>query len=166
MKLLKRLFGHTDTTQAAPDPSTLAAAAKKILGAHTSLNKIVNDYGATLASSAAPFPGCVADACKLPYPKEDIKMALLHMLRVVEDAQLRSALKMCYISLAQWQEGVGDTDVGLDFSKIDTNANAYELAKWVASHNDSAWKKAWSQMSAELETLRGDLQKLGLWDGP
>lgn len=119
MKLLNRLFGRTKTTQAVSDSLTLTAAVKKILEAHASLNQIVNDYGATLASSAAPWPGCVADARKLPHSKEDIKRALMYFLLTVEDSQLRSALKICYTSLAQWQEGVGDTDVGFASSKID-----------------------------------------------
>ena len=163
MKLLNRLFGRTKTTQAVSDSLTLAAAAKKILAAHTSLNKIASDYGAVLASSAAPAPACVADARKLPHPKEDIKKALVYALRLVEDPQMRSALKICYISLANWQEGVGDTDVGLDFRKIDPNADIHELAKWVTSHA-SAWQNWLRKASAERESLVADLQKLGLWD--
>lgn len=162
MKLLNRLFGRTKTEQTASDSLTLAAAAKKILAAHASLNKIATDYGAVLASSAAPAPGCVADARKLPHPKEHIKKALVYVLRVIEDPQMRNALKICYISLANWQEGVGDTDVGVDFTKIDPTADIHELAKRITSQA-SAWENWSLKARAERESLVGELEKLGLW---
>lgn len=163
MKLLNRLFGRTKTEQTASDSLTPAAAAKKILAAHTSLTQIASDYGAVLASSAAPAPLCVADARKLPHPKEDIKKALVYALRIVEDPQMRSALKICYISLAQWQEGVGDTDVGVDITKIDPNVDMHELAERITSQA-SAWEKWRLKATTERESLVGELQKLGLWD--
>jgi hypothetical protein len=70
---LNRLFGRTKTEQTASDSVTLAAAARKILAAHASLNKIASDYGAILASSAAPSPGCVADIRKLPHPRKILR---------------------------------------------------------------------------------------------
>lgn len=163
MKLLNRLFRRTKTEQSASDSLTLAAAAKKILAAHAKLNKIASDYGAVLASSAAPAPGCVADAGKLPHRKEHIKEALVYALRVIEDPQMRNALKICYVSLANWQEGVGDTDVGADFTKIDPRADIHEFANRIASQA-SVWKNWSIKASAERESLVGELQKLGLWD--
>ena len=162
--MLKRLFGRTKTEQTTSDSLTLAAAAKKILAAHTSLNKIASDYGAILASSAAPAPGCVADVCKLPHPKERIKEALVYAFRVIEDPQMRNALKICYISLANWQEGVGDTDIGVDFTKIDSNTEIHKLAKQITSQA-SAWEKWSLKARVERESLVGELQKLGLWSG-
>ncbi|HWP23358.1 MAG TPA: hypothetical protein VNM15_04115 [Candidatus Binatia bacterium] len=159
MKLLNRLFGRTKTGEAASDSLTLTAAAKKILTAHTSLIKIASDYGAVLASSAAPPPGCVADARKLPHPKEQIKNALVYALGIVEDPQMRSALKICYISLANWQEGVGDIDTGLNVTKIDPSGDIHELAKWIV-----ASEKWLLKARAERESLVGELHKLGLWD--
>lgn len=163
MRLLNRLFGRTTPGQAASDSLTLAAAAKKLLAAHGSLSKIASDYGAVLASSAAPAPLCIADARKLPHPKEEIKRALVYALRIAEDPHMRNALKICYISLANWQEGVGDTDVGFDLTKIDPNAKPHELAKWVTSQASAS--ENWSlKARAERETFVGELQKLGLWD--
>lgn len=163
MKLLNRLFGRTKTEQTASDSLTPAAAAKKILAAHTSLTQIASDYGAVLASSAAPAPLCVADAHKLPHPKEDIKKALVYALRIVEDPQMRSALKICYISLANWQEGVGDIDAGIDFTKIDPHTDIHELAKLMTSQAPT-WENWSLRVSAERESLVRELEKLGLWD--
>jgi hypothetical protein len=160
MKLLNRLFGRTKTAQPASDSLTLAAAAKKIHAAHASLNKIASDYGAVLASSTAPMPGCVADVCKLPHPKEEIKKALVYALRIVEDPKMRNALMICYISLANWQEGVGDTDVGIDLTKVDPNADTHDLAKWITSQASAS--EIWSlKARAERQSLVDELQKLG-----
>lgn len=103
----------------------------------------------------------------------------MYFLLTVEDSQLRSALKICYISLAQWQEGAGDTDVGFASSKIDIRRvqdlshklslssadilELRELAEWVTSRAP-AWEKWWPKVIAELESLVGDLKKRGLWD--
>jgi len=47
---------------------------------------------------------------------------------------MRNALKICYISLANWQDGVGDTDVGIDFTQIDPNSDTNEFAKSVSQY--------------------------------
>lgn len=61
MGLLDRIFGRTKTESSNTGAMPPAAA-----------EKIVQDYGAVLGSSA-PAPGCIADAGKLPHPKERIK---------------------------------------------------------------------------------------------
>lgn len=52
------------------------------------VEKIVQAYGATLEHNA-PTPGCVADVSKLPYPKEEIKRALIVALRSTKDPKMR-----------------------------------------------------------------------------
>jgi len=150
MGLLDRIFGRTKT-----DSSNAGAMPPAVA------EKIVQDYGAVLAS-AAPAPGCVADARKLPYPKERIKQALAFVLRMTKEPQMREQLKIGYISLAGWQEGVGEATVGIDLSKMDPNADPVELAKRITSQGAAAGK--WMpKVKAEQEALKADLQKLGLW---
>jgi hypothetical protein len=43
----------------------------------TTAEKVVNDYGVFMQSSAFPAPFCIADTKKLPYEKETIKEALI-----------------------------------------------------------------------------------------
>ena len=103
----------------------------------------------------------------------------MYFLLIVEDSQLRSALKLCYILLAQWQEGVGDTDAGFDFNKIDIrrvqelshkpslssaeSLEMRELAEWVTSRTP-AREKWWPKVIAELDSLVDDLKDRGLWN--
>ena len=67
----------------------------------------------------APTPGCVADAGKLPYPKEKIKYALIIGLKATDDPKMCEMLKFAFIQLADWQEGIGESDKGPDLSKFD-----------------------------------------------
>ncbi|MCK9419129.1 MAG: hypothetical protein M0R70_07105 [Nitrospirae bacterium] len=149
MGLLGRFFGRAKSKQT--DSSLTPEVAEKI----------VNDYGAVLAS-AVPAPGCVADERKLPHPKEHIKQALVFALCMTKEPQMREQLKIAYITLADWQQGVGDAAVGLDLTKMDLNAEPDELAKQIMSQGADVEK--WLQkVKAEQESLRGELQKRGLW---
>ena len=150
MGLLGRIFGRTKTEQlsAGTMPPDVA-------------EKIVQDYGAVLASTA-PVPGCVADACKLPHPKEHIKQALLFALHMTKEPQMREQLKIGYISLADWQEGVGDAAVGVDLTNIDPNADPIELAKLITSQG-TAVEKWIPKVKAEQEALKAELLKFKLW---
>jgi hypothetical protein len=163
MKLRNRFFGRTKKAQPVSNSLPLKAAAKTLLAAHDSLSTVASDYGAVLASSAAPAPGCVADARKLPHPKQDIKRALVYTLRIVEDPHMRNALKLCYVSLANWQEGIGDADVGIDFTRLDPNVDIHDLAKQITSHSPE-WEKWSLKAKVERAALVGELQNLRLWD--
>lgn len=83
------------------------------------VEKIINRYGEVLQFSAPP-PGGVADVKKLPYSKEKIKAAILQAITVSNDKNLNESLKAAYVQLADWQEGVGEQDIGFDFSNPDS----------------------------------------------
>jgi hypothetical protein len=59
---------------------------------------IVQAYGKRLETSA-PAPGTVADVNKLPYTKQQIKEALIAVLRSTDDPQMKEYLKIGYIQL-------------------------------------------------------------------
>ena len=150
MGLLDRSFGRAKDAQPAPTGMSPETA-----------QNIVQDYGAVLGSSA-PAPGCVADVRNLPHSKERIKQALVFALRVTKEPQIREQLKVAYISLADWQGGVGNETVGIDLTSMDLNADPLEMAKRVASQGELMEK--WTPLvQAEQEALKSELQKLGLW---
>lgn len=146
MGLLNKLFGTRKNAQ--PEPTMTAAMAERI----------VRDYGAVL--KFCPVPGTVADVQELPYPKERIKQALVFALKATADSKIRESLKIGYISLACWQEGVGPSRLGIDVTKMDPNDNPLELAKRmvVEGADMDKWNEA---VKAEEQALESELQELG-----
>jgi len=107
MDILKKIFGGK---QAKEESQT-----RQIIDAAT---KIVNHYGAFMQSSTFPAPLCIADTKTLPYEKDTIREALILLMRLCDDANTKQFLKFGYVSLANFREGVGETDLGLDFGKL------------------------------------------------
>jgi len=97
MGFLKKLFG---TKQDRPPQSMTPELA----------TQIIQEYGAVLQNNS-PLPGGVADISNLPYPKNQIKKALIIGLKTNDDPQMQEMLKTAYIQLTDWQEGVGDSAV-------------------------------------------------------
>lgn len=146
MSLFSRLFGNRS---------------KPASSSGTPPNAVVADFGELLATRA-PVPGCVADVRELPYPKDEIKRAIVVMLGVTTDSQLREHLKFAYVSLADWQVGVGSTHQGLDVTTLDRSKPVTDLAKEVAARGEQMQK--WQPIAkAEQEALIGELRQLGLW---
>ena len=124
--------------------------------------RIAQAYGDVLHSSA-PLPGCVADASRLPYDKDTIKHALAICLSANNDPHLIQHLKHGYLQLAAWQYGVGDETLGLDFTRIDLEADPSDIAELVRQRSATmAWWDA--LIKAERATLEADLRALGFQD--
>ena len=122
--------------------------------------EIVGTYGDVLASG--PVPGTVADTAELPYPKDTIKKAILVLLRATKDHAMREHLKSGFVSLADWQPGVGPNRVGLDTTKLDLTSDTAELAKLVVARSDAA--KGWlTKVKAEQDSLVTELRDQGYW---
>ena len=83
---------------------------------------IVNAYGKTL-EYLSPSPLYVADENKLPFPKEQVKSALLLMLHVTADEKKRESLKVGYLMLADFQPDVGDKDIGVNVDDLVNSAS-------------------------------------------
>lgn len=132
----------------------------------TSLNStaphiVVADFGEVLAVRA-PVPGSVADVDELPYPKDQIKLAILITLKVTNDPELREHLKFAYVSLADWQDGVGATHKGLDATKLDRSKPIQDLLNEIGDRGEEM--KKWQPIvKAEQEALVAELRKLGFW---
>jgi hypothetical protein len=125
------------------------------------VEKVVQAYGAVLQHDA-PAPGCVADASKLPYPKEQIKQALITALRLTKDAPAREHLKVGYIQLANWQPGVGDVDLGFDASRVDQTDDIQKQAQRIVTQF-SGYEKWAPIITAETRALESELRRLNLW---
>ena len=125
--------------------------------------KIVQEYGAALRL-VSRANRIVTDAANLPYRKELIKQALILELILSTDAKDRELLKVGYISLVKWQEGVGELPIEWDIPKAirDANGDSTGLAKRIGPDLDRVikWQHA---MKEEQDILVSELQKLGLW---
>lgn len=127
----------------------------------TDFVRIVQAYGKTMETSAS-VPWALADANKLPYPKQQIKDAIVAALRMTDDPQIKEHLKVGYIQLSDWQEGVGETNQGLDVSALDMSRDTESLAKAVLEQSSGSEK--WTAIAQkEQEVLKQELQELGLW---
>jgi hypothetical protein len=120
---------------------------------------IAGSYSDVLEYSA-PSPGTVADASKLPYPKALIKQAIILLLEINTDLQIKEQLIFAYLLLADWQEGVGNTNAGLDLSNMELTTGPAELAERVSAQDDA--DKMWTNKAEkERRQLRTELQELG-----
>jgi hypothetical protein len=124
------------------------------------MNKIIQEYGSAMVYKAPPSGG-VADVSSLPYPKSQIKKAIIQALYAVDGPEITTSLKDGYVKLSDWQEDVGEQSIGIDLSKFgmildtDERVDAYleqenQIEKWKDQVND------------EMESLQDDLEKLGL----
>jgi hypothetical protein len=124
--------------------------------------KIVSEFGAFLESNQ-PTPGTVADASKLPFPKDVIKESLVKCIKAEKDPQMKEVFQSAYIMLADWQEGVGETNVGLDVTNFDPTLSSDDDMKKLAnqiisqSKGFDKWKKI---VAAEQAQLMKDLDTM------
>ena len=109
MSFLEKLFGKKQDEGANPEKVVEALEAARV---------IVKAYGDFMQTAGYPAPGCVADASKLPYDKELIKAALKLCVRVTENEDYRSALRVAYVGLADFQPGVGEKNLGVTVSDV------------------------------------------------
>jgi hypothetical protein len=132
--------------------------------AYLSAAAVVHDYGVAVLSVSAAGRGCIADVCRLPHTKQRIKEALVLLLSVTEEVDLRERLKTSYLLLADWQEGVGQTIAPNPPSQGAGEASGAGAQDTQA--RDAAWQ-AWEQwrprVLQEERALKAELQQLGFW---
>ena len=118
---------------------------------------IAGSYGDVLVNNTMRT---IADTSKLPYPKNIIKQALIVLLNQNTDSQMLEYLKSSYWLLANWQDGVGPTNVGLELSNMDLTTDPVELAKQVSDQSSDV--QGWSEkVYAERLQLQAELKELG-----
>lgn len=148
MSIFKRLFGGNKPTSTATKMSDEEAV------------DIIQQYGAVLGTGVAATGG-VADVSLLPAEKQRVKQALQIGIKGSSDPSMKDHLKAAYLSLASFQDGVGNGGQGLDLSDLDLNSPVQELADQVLSKGDAFSK--WSQVvQDEMQALEAELKHAGL----
>ena len=120
--------------------------------------EIAGAYGDVLENNA-PVPGTFADTSKLPYPKPIIKQALTLLLKSNTDIQVKDHIKTAYLFLADWQEGIGSTNVGLDLTGMDISADPMQLVEKITSQ-DNGIEKWQTIANEERQQLKTELDNL------
>jgi hypothetical protein len=121
---------------------------------------VVQDYRIFLETSA-PLPGRVADERQLPHSKEHIKQAISVCISTIRDPGLNEHLKHGYLMLSAWQNDVGDENLGVDFTRLNLEADPIELAEQIQRESDVMRK--WNPLiKAEQSVLLTELKALGV----
>ncbi len=98
--------------------------------------EIVCDYGALLSEPSAL--GIVRDIRSLPHPKEGIKAALLTLLPLTEDAQMREHLRSGYVLLADFQPLTDGEVRALQTWQMALTESPQKMVKLVGQSSDAA----------------------------
>ena len=108
----------------------------------------------------SPASFYISDANKLPYPKDTIKQALVIALRANAKQQVMDVLKIGYLQLANWQEGVGESDLAI--GAVDYAEDNAEAVRRVTLNFEEV--DAWNAiLIKERMLLKDDLITLGVW---
>ena len=101
----------------------------------------------------SPAIGHVADSQKLPYSKKKIKEALIIAITNIPDPQAKSALSIADVHLANWQDGVGNEDVGMSLMDINPEGDVNNLIDGVLSkgNKDGSWEAKVMNDAKKLE---------------
>ena len=148
MSIFNRLFGRRATAAKAPEPIDYDEA-----------RNIVADFGEHLEAKPVA-PGTVRDCSELPHPKELIQSAFERLFADGVDPEWREALKIAYVALASWQNGVGPSTVGLDASKMNLDADPRELARAILARQSvgkevlAASETEWRKRTEDVERLQ------------
>ena len=127
----------------------------------TLAEQIIQVYG-NIMELQSPSQGCVADTSELPFPKEQIKNAIIFGLESTDNPQIKEALKTGYIQLAAWQDGVGNSHIGINYEKMDLDENPRKLVNQISNQRGEIEK--WMRVAEmERQSLKNELIKLGLW---
>jgi hypothetical protein len=112
------------------------------------------------ASAMRAKHSIVADASSLPYPKKSIKRAILFVLATSSDPAAREQLRSAYVSLAEWQEGIGPGPYAFDITPSeveDPRATAERIAAAGPLVPDIP-----ARVAAESKALLDELKARGL----
>jgi len=129
--------------------------------------KVMNDYGYHL-EHYAPSITQVADEDKLPYPKNLIKRSILLAIILSKDEEFKSALKVSYSSLSNYQPSIGLDNLGLSYEtisnlnnlidkNIDNQRNDEEAEKIISDLDDGM--KEFEKHNKNIQTEAITLEK-------
>ena len=124
---------------------------------------IIESYG-TVLEEKAKAPMFIADESKLPFPKDQIKNAILLALLISKERKVREYLKVAYLELVMWQMGVGDEDVqyGYLVSGHSLDDRPEYLAKDLLNDDDGMDDSWMSVIMEERNKLKLEIDKIRL----
>ena len=123
--------------------------------------QIIQEYSRVLLNNC-PQPDGVADTSELPYPKNQIKQALIIGLKATDDPNIQKALTIGFMKLACWQIGVGAPKAGINLAGLDENTNLKKLVQLLLEQE--ARNEKWRHLvQVEQNELKEDLIYLGFW---
>lgn len=117
--------------------------------------EIIENYGSILETQS-PAPDRWLDVSKLPYPKDRIKEALIIGLSATTDSDMKEQLKIGYLKLASWQDGVGDRVLGPPDTDSYVDPEEMAVIATLSAYLAPA-------VAAEAAELKQELVDLGLW---
>jgi hypothetical protein len=123
--------------------------------------EIVREYGELLERTKRE-PGTVGDVADLPYPKDTIKWALLHLLAAIHDPAQREPLRVGYVALAEWQDLEQLAAVTFDSMRLRRKLDPLSLAREFAARTTPEDRCA-AASRAEQQLLIAELRKKGFW---
>lgn len=101
----------------------------KLKAAILAANQVACDFSDLVASDSI-MPGMVYDVSLLPHPKHTIEKACKIWIQACADKSQLQAWKVVLPTLAQFQEDIGDTPLGIDTTKI-TSGTPEQMAQQV-----------------------------------
>jgi hypothetical protein len=148
MGIMQKLFGR----------QAVAAAGSKLSGREI-IEELIHRYAVALEAHGTSG-AMVSDISKLPAPKETLRQVLIALIPIETDPAKREWLKVGYISLAEFQPGVGDRGIALDI-KDRPGEDIRAKATRVAEQGDVVTE--WMRKSvAEGQALLQELRDKGL----
>ena len=107
------------TKKNAPKPKTGLSPDEKVQATEMvkMAQNIVSDFADFMQTPEYPAPGCIADTSKLPHKKELLQGSFKLLIKASKDGEYRQALMASYVNLADFQDNVGNEDVGFNASK-------------------------------------------------
>ena len=120
------------------------------------VEKIVHAYSAAVLSRKS----MISDTSELPYPKPVIKAALIAAISLTKDSKMREQLKTGYVSLADWQEGVGPGPHAFETTQADLDDPMAAMKRIKAA--GPSFTEIPTRVAAEAQNLFDELKALGL----
>ena len=139
--------------------------AEEYTNAAPAYDQIIRDYANFLEHN--PVADEVRDLKVLPYAKSDILDAIYQGIAETNDKNAVEALKVCALTLAHYQAGVGDqelTKLGVDLTNIDISKldgdGLQDIASSISSNSGSErWKEFWTLVENDTAEISSRLKK-------
>jgi hypothetical protein len=110
---------------------------------------VISKLGALMET----WPGEFVDASLLPLPKDELKVALREVWRVVPDQRMKQSIEVSYLHLRHFQDGVGPAPVCFaPRPEAPANEQVDQMGLWLDWMHKTADEA--DALKAELDALK------------